>query len=231
MNQTRGPLYLMGNKISDSPLCSGYEDGRIVVKRGMEPRNQITMTDVCPFNNECKDNSQYQYLNQRGVKPSPFFQESSKPGEFLKKTYVSDVYDSRLVDAGRGGFVQTLDSKPLQVYYDLIHDNISQNPELDNYGLGYKGYSTVNAGELQYYIDQELAQPFSSPAFGLPSESYGYEWTDPMGSRKPEYVKTYPRKPTLCLSWLQDSQSQREDVMSLQQNLYNRTRYDTFFAK
>ena len=181
--------YRKNNIVYATPLCSiDYKDGKRILTE-QEPKNEISTETICPFNNGCKKNADYTYLNQRGVEPSPFFLKGK--GEFLKTTYASLKPDGRLVDAGRGGFIQTLDSVPRQVYYDLINDNISQSEELNSYGLGYKNYATVSGGSVQYYIDKELADPFIKPVYAFKTTSTGVEWTDPMSARKVQFNKAY----------------------------------------
>ena len=211
-----------------TPLCGPYEVGRVIFDK-REPSKKITTNDICPFNNGCKDTENYVYLNDRGVKPSPFFKKEK--GEFLNTTYASTVPDGRLVDTGRGGFTQTLDSKPTQVFYDLIHDNISQNKELNSYGLGYKSYESTNGGQIQYYVDKEIADPFFSPVYGIKSNGTGVLWEDPMNSRKVQFLKDYPTENQGCLSWIQDSSSFRDDITSLQQNKFNEQRYDLLYGR
>lgn len=213
----------------NTPFCGPYQVGRLIYHETRDPVKKITTNDMCPFNNSCADSPNYVYLNERGVKPSPFFKEEK--GEFLKKTYASTVPDGRLVDIGRGGFTQTLDCKPIQVYYDLIHDNVSGNKELDSYGLGYKSYETTHGGQIQYYIDREIADPFFSPIYGLESEGTGVLWEDPMSSRKVQFLKEYPKENQACLSWIQDSSSFRDDITSLQQNKFNEQRFDLVYGR
>lgn len=211
-----------------TPLCGPYDVGRVIFNQP-EPSEKITTDDMCPFNNGCKDSQNYTYLNERGVKPSPFFKKEK--GEFLNNTFASTVPDGRLVDIGRGGFTQTLDTKPIQVFYDLIHDNISQSEELNSYGLGYKSYQTTNGGQIQYYVDKEIADPFFSPVYGMKSTGTGTLWEDPMSARKVQFNKEYPSKNMACLSWIQDSSSQRDDLTALQQRKYNEQRYDLLYGR
>jgi hypothetical protein len=230
MESLSNPPYMTINNMKYSTfLCNNnYTNNRVILDE-KEPNKCITQSDMCPFNNGCKDTVNYSYLNQRGVKPSPFFVE--KEGDFLKKTFASTVPDGRLADIGRGFFTQTLDSKPVQVYYNLINDNISQSQELNTYGLGYKSYETVSGGQVQYYIDKEISDPFIRPVYGMQSKAEGVTWTDPMSARKVQFNKKYPEKNTACLSWIQDSSSQRDDITALQQRKFNEQRYDLLYNR
>ena len=231
----RAPRHLtMGNyakndAVYTTPFCSSsYKNGNRILHE-YEPKNIITRLDICPFNNGCGGNETYTYLNQRGAAPSPYF--TKKPGEFLKSTYFSEKPDGRLVDAGRGGFTQTFDSVPIQVVYDLIHDNISQNKALNSYGRNYEDYRTVVGGDIQYYIDKEIADPFIKPVYAFKTDSTGVEWTDPMSAKKVQFNKSYNKEDRSCLSWVNDSCSHRDDITSLQQRKFNEQRYDLLYNR
>jgi hypothetical protein len=178
---------------------------------------------MCRLNNACQNDANYTYLNERGVKESPFF-ESAK-GQVTERVFKTTKADARLVDAGRD-YRQELDIKPIQVYYDLIHDNVSQNPDLNGYGKNYKGYSSVSGGQIQYYIDKEQANPFFRPVYASTTNTVGYTYKDPMDSVKPQFEKAYPKESFTGLSWLDDSCSFRDDITALQQRKNNEQRYE-----
>lgn len=219
---TRGKInmsYAKPQLYGGSPLCQPHKD-RIFMK-DQEPKYEIKQ-DMCRINNECKDNDVYTYLNQRGVKPSPFFDKTK--GQFYPVDYVSRKPDGRMVDSVRD-YKQELDTKPIQVYYDLIKDNISGNSELKNYGKNYTGYNNVSGGQIQYYIDKELADPFHSPVYGVKTNAVGYTFKDPMDSVKPQFEKQVANFSFTGLSWLDDSGTFRDDIISKQQANHNEREY------
>jgi hypothetical protein len=187
-----------------------------------EPKFDIHK-NMCRTNNACKDDATYSYLCERGVKESPFFVPAK--GQVMEKVYKSTKADGRLVDPSRD-YTQELDIKPIQVYYDLINDNISQNPELNGYGKNYRNYSTVTGGQIQYYIDKELADPFPRPVYAATTNSIGYTYKDPMDAIKHQFEKAYPKESFSGLSWLDDSCSFRDDITALQQRKHNEQRYE-----
>jgi hypothetical protein len=225
--QTRGKInmsYAKPQFYGGSPLCQEHKD-RIFMK-DQQPKFEVKQ-DMCRLNNECKDDEAYTYLNQRGVKPSPFFDK--KQGEFYPIDYVSRKPDGRMVDSARN-YTQELDTKPIQVYYNLINDNISGNPELKNYGKNYTGYNNVSGGQIQYYIDKE-EEVFRSPIYGVKTNAVGYTFKDPMDSVKPQFEKQVANFSFTGLSWLDDSGSFRDDIISKQQRKHNEQRYENVYNR
>lgn len=167
---------------------------------------------------------EYTTLNERGVKPSACY----RPAESVccEKGVISD--DPRLKDVTRG-IQMVLDKPPGEVRYNLINDNVSQNPELSRYGKDYRDYSTVNAGEIQYYIDRDLAQPFPKPIYDVKADVVGYMWEDPMSSKKPQFNKLYSEVDYGTLSFINDSAKHREDIIARQQRTRNQQRSELFY--
>ena len=186
---------------------------------------RLEQPTYCKTNNMCKDTETYTYLNERGVKPSPFFAKTEN-GD-----YKSTVPDDRLYDTSRN-YNMTLDIPPIQVFYDLKHDNMAGKATLHNYGRKYKDYATVSGGQIQYYVDKDIADPFFAPVYGTPSRSTGYVWKDPMGETKVQFEKTFDnsRKTRIgMLSAVEDTTKHRDDIMSRQQRTHNERRYDLVY--
>lgn len=190
-----------------------------------------------------KDRDEYVFLNERGVEDSTVYRETpcvigkrvlrnnqqckSVLGDIcLENAYVSS--DPRLKDPTRS-IQMVLDKPPGEVRYDLINDNMDRNPKLTRYGKDYKGYSSVNAGEIQYYVNKDTAHPFYSPVYDVKSKSMGYMFVDPMGSERMQFVRDVRPEPYSKLSWLNDSAKFREDIISSQQRTHNEQRYENFY--
>ena len=203
-----------------TPTCAPFENK--IFLRESEPNIDIHM-NMCRLNNTCQNDETYSYLNDRGVKQSPFY--VPEKGQVMNQVYKTTKHDARLVDAARN-YNHELDIKPIQVFYDLINDNISQNPELNGYGKNYKGYGSVTGGQIQYYIDKELAVPFNKPVYATATDSVGYTFKDPMDAVKPQFEKAYPKESFSGLSWLDDSCSFRDDIVARQQRKHNEQRYE-----
>ena len=207
-----------------------------------EPSRLVTQ-NYCPFNNQCPNTESYTYLNQRGVKPSPYFEKTKLPyvterNGTERTVFASTKQDGRLVDTSRN-YTMKLDVPPIQVVYDLIHDNMDGSKELAGYGKGYATraaqnpslgiYGAVNGGQIQYYIDKDIAQPFLNPVYGFPAESTGRVWRDPQGTFKPQFEKKFDTsrlKHTEMLSSIEDTTKFRDDIISKQQRTHNEQRYD-----
>lgn len=184
--------------------------------------SRLEQPTYCRYNNQCENSEAYTYLNKRGVEPSPFFEKTAK-GD-----YKSTVPDDRLYDTSRN-YNMTLDKPPIQVYYDLKHDNMDGSKKLHNYGRGYTDYKSVNAGQIQYYFDKDLADPFFAPVYGMPSTATAFTWDDPMGTTKVQFEKKFDnsrRKHTNMLSSIEDTTNHRDDIMARQQRTHNERRYD-----
>ena len=152
-------------------------------------------------------------------------------GDCPKEKYTTN--DPRLIDVLRYQ-QQTLDRPPITSDIKL---RTIYNKEYSDYGKGFTPYNLIKDGQIQYYIDKSIQDPFYKPNFVDKMEEESLVYKDPMGSIKPEYN----RKPlvntcnptTKCvngwdtrLSFIQDSQSHREDLMSLQMRKRNQERWE-----
>jgi hypothetical protein len=203
-------------------LTSEYKESEI------QP-NTFTKNNYCKTNNLCQNSETYTFLNKRGVESSPYFTKSYNCG------YKSTRQDSRLVDTSRN-VTMNLDVPPIQVAYDVKHDNMDGKRigQGKTYGKHYDSYADVNAGQIQYYVDSEIAQPFFSPVYAMQSEVDKTMYIDPMGTKKPQFTKKFNEKRqehTNMLSSIEDTTKHREDIMSLQQRVHNERRYDLVYKK
>jgi len=212
------------------PKCAAglkkkFEPNRIFLSN-IEPSQSVLHTNnMSKTNFTAKNTPTYTYLNTLGIEQSPYF-EKTKEGKFTSK-----VADSRLVDPLHNYNMQ-LNEKPSQVIYDMFADNVSGNPALKNYGRNYTDYASVNAGQIKYYIDKDLAEPFFNPVYGMKSESVGITYRDPMGNVAPTYNKEYPKEDIPCgLSCINDSTKFRDDITSLQQRTHNSQKYELAYKR
>ena len=189
-------------------------------RRDIEPRRQSGMTNINP-----------QVLTQKYAKDFQKVSCPTNPPSCPSTQYAS--MDPRLISASHTGQVQTLDLPPITGEMKLSalpHDKL-----LDKYGQGYRTYSDVNAGQIMYYIDRSIEDPYFTPNFVTSATSTGVLYKDPMGALKPRYnrkplTSTNPIGPERdnyegCLSWMQDSLDHRQDLMSLQMRKMNEQTY------
>lgn len=149
-----------------------------------------------------------------------------------KEQYIS--HDPRLVSAAHMGQVLTFSELPIDTTVKL--NTLLVDPSLDNYGQNYGTYSDIKSGQILYYIDHSIEDPLFTPNFTMSSHVEGTLYKDPMGAMKPEYNR-YPIKcrnvldPKVnsyygCLSSMEDSLGQREDIMALQMRKRNQQRWE-----
>lgn len=141
--------------------------------------------------------------------------------------------DPRLYDSARS---QTLTLNKPPITGELKISEINTDPLLDGYGQHYKNYSDINAGQVTYYIDKSIQDVEFPPVFTTQATVVGKLYKDPMGSIKPAYT----RIPTFCenpvkdrgpfegsLSWMQDSNFHRQDLLSKQMWKINQQKYSS----
>lgn len=156
------------------------------------------------------DHSSYLTLNQNQLKFAPDFFPTDKG------TYTS--LDPRLIDPIRG-YRMSLNAP---AFDGTIMSGDRYNAT--NVGIQtYRNYENIRGGQVFYYVDGYLTQPYSSPNFQLRSKVEPVVFRDPMGALKPEYV----RKPISNAGYIsgyrndQDEISYREDIMALQMRKRN----------
>ncbi len=103
-----------------------------------------------------------------------------------------------------------------------------------NYGARYRDYRDIKNGQITYYVDQSIEHPFYSPVYTLSSTVDKVIRKDPMDSVRTEYIKKPITSSLHHVSndqFTRDTLSHREDLMSLQQSLYNRTKWTSHWNK
>ena len=143
--------------------------------------------------------------------------------------------DPRLYNQG-GTWIQ-LDKEPLNSSVKL--SSLNTDKSLNNYGKGYNSYSDINTGQYLYYVNKEAEEAFSDPLFSTKAISVGTMYRDPMGSIKHSYERIpiknynpiidnnqYDETDEYCLSFIRDTQFQREDILALQMIKRNMQRYE-----
>ena len=179
----------------------------------------LNVGNMSPLNFNCKSTPTYNYLNNLGTDPSPYFRKTDSG-------YTSIKSDGRLLDA-RHNYNMQVGEVPTQVVYNMMNDNVSGNPDLKNYGRGYTGYESVNAGDIRYYIDNDLAEPFFNPVYGMKSKSVGIEYKNPMDNLVPAYNKEYSTDLLEDgLSFINDRVKFVDDITSRQQRIHNSQKYE-----
>ena len=162
----------------------------------------------------------------------------------LNNKYANDFYpidsgkrfgsrDPKLFSASHEQFL-TLDQPPIDGRIPI--EKIYTDTSLNGYGKNYSTYSDINAGHITYYIDKSIEDPFFEPLYTNKIVSSGELYKDPMGGIKPQYERRLITQNDPinmdrssyngCLSWIEDTQEHREDLLSKQMRKYNQQRWE-----
>lgn len=151
-----------------------------------------------------------------------------------KETYITN--DPRLISVAHNGQYLLLDRPPIN---GAVNMSDLYTPKFDYHARYYADYSDVDSGQIMYYIDGDIKDPLFTPLYVNPSNVTGYVYKDPMDSYKPYYYREPANKVNVYktnsnspdkyneLTWIRDSQESREDLMSKQMDLTNRTKYSS----
>ena len=131
-------------------------------------------------------------------------------------------YDPRTIDIVRGMRIE-YDSPPLQSR-DLV--NIYAPSDIKT-GF-YSDYTDIHAGQIVYRAVKDIAKPYNTPVFSIPSETTPILYQDPMGGVRPYYPRVQTQPPPSEYSWDRDQMSWREDLMSKQLERRNTNEWGTF---
>lgn len=222
IDKTSDPFNKSGYKSlsTDTKLLNNNFQPNKVFSDNIQPQGKLSY-NMCKYNYPCENNSTYTYLNKLGPQPSSTFVK-------VGSNYFTTRPDARLLDSSHN-YNMGLDTRPIQVEYDMFHDNISGNV---NYGKNYHDYSSVTGGQIEYYIDNDFREAFYSPVYGMKSKSVGVMYKDPMDNIKPMYNKEYSRDEIKDgLSFINDTTKFRDDIISRQQRVHNSQKYELYYGK
>lgn len=210
------------NKCTSGLKSKPYVPNHVFINN-MEPSLDVLNTNnMCKKNFTCGNTPTYKYLNKI-EDLSPYFVKTDNG------TYQSIIADSRLIDE-RHSYNMVLNERPAQFVYDKFNDNVSGNPSLKNYGKNYTSYSDVSGGQIRYYLDKDLSEPFFNPVYGMKSRSIGMEYKNPMDTLVPSYTKEYSTELIdNSLSFINDTTKFRDDIMSRQQRIHNSQKYELVY--
>ena len=166
-----------------------------------------------------KSDERIHFINSLGLSAMPDYKMAPNP---IGGSGYHYVQDGRVVDAPRD--IRMVLDQPAKV--GAVNMDQVSTFDNSNYGGRYQTYSDIRNGQIAYYINEDIAQPFFNPVYTVSSYVDKTIRVDPMNSVKPEYIRT-PISSTLHSvsrdQSTRDALSFREDLMSRQQNLYNRT--------
>lgn len=157
-----------------------------------------------------------------------------KPVQFLNTLGLTPMMDYRLTKNNTylyGSDGRMVDARGMRLELDQPAKvgavNMDDVYKINNcsYGGVYSSYGCINNGNIAYYVDESISQPFFDPVYTLSSTVSKNILLDPMDNPKPEYSKyvNSTLKSVVNDQFARDQLSFREDLTSRQQNLYNRT--------
>lgn len=222
------------NKKNDVSTNNTNNTSKIPTNLGIY-KNDTSMTNYldCYYEKDFKNNIEPSYLGETKytfLNPQTITQKYAndfniigckEPEGCNAKLYIST--DPRLIDSPRAETL-LLDSPPIDSNLKL--NTIYTDKNLDSYSKKYQSYKDINTGQIMYYIDESISNPFFNPNFVTSAYSESKMYKDPMGSYKPRYER-YPimnndalttdnQNYNYKLSWMQDTTSFREDIMAKQ---------------
>lgn len=172
------------------------------------------------------DHSDYTVINHNQLKFAKDFFPSSSPPKGIKATTDSipgtfTSLDPRLIDVMRG---YRMDLN-VPAFDSTFHDKQRRTNII--HPQSYQSYKDITGGQVFYYSDKYLRQPYFSPNFQLRSQVSPTIFEDPMGSLKPQYERI-PITNSAYISGYTSDQDQisfREDIMARQMRTMNQQSY------
>lgn len=162
--------------------------------------------------------------NYPRAKPSKNFVELNNNSTNGCSSPLYFSYDPRLKNELRP--IPLLLDKP-PYHGDVRWENV-YNDDLYKYGQNYKNYEDIHAGQIQYYVDKDLAPVLFGPNFTIKSNVNGQIFKDPMGAVK--FAST--REPLLIngsniseYQSIRDEMEYRENLMHSQMAVPNQSNY------
>lgn len=146
--------------------------------------------------------------------------------------------DARLKNPLNGNMPMVLDRRPMNMSVEAIETDDVYSDKLKEVHTGYKSYKKLNQGQITYYVDHELTEPFTRINFQMPAHVSGFMTVTPMNTlearftRKPAHQRDCldtslcKKDYAGCLSWMEDSLEQRENIMASQMWGINKNKWE-----
>jgi hypothetical protein len=140
--------------------------------------------------------------------------------------------DSTTLDAQRA-VRMCLDSVPMNSYIKDYWGIYDKNSDINRYKSVYYFREDL-PGQIQYYIDPEMTNPFFSPLFPKNTKALGAIYIDPMNNAQYDFRRSTgscgPQQPLDCndcgIAEFRDGQGHREDMLASIMRPRNRREYE-----
>ena len=121
-----------------------------------------------------------------------------------------------------------LDSSPMNSYIKDYGSIYSPTSDITKYRSLYC-YREDLPGQIQYYVDPEMTNPFFSPLFPKDVKTFSAVYIDPMNNVHFDFKRS-TKQPLNCndcgISEIRDCQNHREDILSHIMRERNRNEYE-----
>jgi hypothetical protein len=140
--------------------------------------------------------------------------------------------DSTTLDAQKA-VRMCLDSVPMNSYQKDMWSIYDKNSDINRYKSIYY-YREDLPGQIQYYIDPEMTNPFFSPLFPKNTKALGAVYIDPMNNTHYDFRRSNgscgEKQPLNCndceIAEFRDLQEHREDMLANIMRTRNRREYE-----
>lgn len=172
------------------------------------------------------------------LNPQVYTDKYDKCFKKLENGQYTSPDDPRLVDVMRGGHRMTFSNPPIQG--SIKECDIAYSPELVNYGKYYSNYKDIRGGQIMYYLDNSIKDPYFNPVFDNKAFIQKQTYYSPMERKFTEFNREplIPRNKPLCgnssgnsclsgdcLTSVADMSEFREQLTALQMRPMNNQKY------
>lgn len=135
--------------------------------------------------------------------------------------------DSTTLDAQKA-VRMCLDSVPMNSYIKDYWDIYDKSSDINRYKSVYYRREDL-PGQIQYYVDPEMTNPFFPPLFPKSTRTFGAIYIDPMNNAHYDFRRA-TKQPLDCddcgIAEFRDLQSHREDILANIMRPRNRREYE-----
>lgn len=148
--------------------------------------------------------------------------------DYVKINNLYTTLDPRTFDSPRAQRLYF--DNPPRYSSNTIPQGDIYNMKTNNTGF-YNNYQSIYGGDIVYYTDLDNDEPNGQPQFFIPAYTVPTLLVDPMGARKPYYLRVPIFKNNNNLyeySFDQDQCEWREDLIALQQQKQNTSNFGAY---
>ena len=178
----------------------------------------------------------YKILNSKSVQNKYNTNNFDKINVDGRNVYITNIPDGSVKSSFHDGQYTLVDVPNRDSKIDIDEMDKIYSDDFNGYRTNYRNYNEIEGGDITYYVNHENAVPFISPLFSSDFNATSVLYKDPMGGVHPVYIRQ-PNKPTnkltgrntfeYGLSWVEDTNEHREDIMARNLQKINKNRWDS----